>query len=41
MLVEILSTMDKEDEGHEKGLTAGDITETRRPHMAVSQRVGF
>ena len=39
-MVEILSTMNKEDKEHEKELTA-DITEARRPHMAVAQRVGF
>ena len=37
---EILSKMDKGDKEHEMELTA-DITEARRPHMAVAQRVGF
>jgi hypothetical protein len=41
MLVKNLSTLDKGDEGHEEGLTAGDITEARGPHMAVAQRGGF
>ena len=41
MVIEILSAMDKRDKGHEKGLTAGDITEARGPHMAVAQGGGF
>ena len=40
MVIEILSAMDKWDKGHEKGLTAGDITEARGPHTAeVEQKI--
>ena len=33
--------MDKGDDRHEQGLTTGNITEARRPHVTVAQRIGL